>query len=91
MNPFLAAADPDELKAFCRDAGFPAFRASQISSWLHGHYVTDPAAMKNLPGEVKQALAAHFIAPGASTVRIASGTDGVEKLLLDKEAEGSLS
>ena len=62
---FLAAATADELKIYCKEHGFPQFRASQIASWLHTHCIIDPDEMKNLPGNLKEALKSDFHAPGS--------------------------
>jgi 23S rRNA (adenine2503-C2)-methyltransferase len=82
MTQFLAAANLDELKSYCHDHHFPAFRASQIHSWLHSHNVIDPADMKNLPADLKAALKQDFHAPGSQISEISSSPDQVEKLLL---------
>lgn len=82
MTPFLAAADLQELQNYCRNHGFPAFRASQIDSWLHSHAVIDPQHMKNLPNDLKNALKQDFYAPGSTVSEISSSPDHVEKLLL---------
>ena len=82
MTPVLAAAKIEDLKNYCRTNGFPAFRASQIDSWLHTHCVTDPEGMKNLPAPLKAALKQDFHAPGSQIAEISSSPDKVEKLLL---------
>lgn len=51
-------ADREELAAYCRDAGQPAFRAGQFHDWLHAKRVDDFAAMKNLPAALRDSLAA---------------------------------
>ncbi len=82
MTPFLAAANLDELKNYCKEHGFPAFRASQIDSWLHTHCIIDPCEMKNLPGNLKEALKKDFHAPGSIIAESSRSADQVEKLLL---------
>ena len=83
MTPFLAAADLQELKTYCHDHNFPAFRASQIDSWLHTHCVIDPQNMKNLPNDLKNALQQDFLAPASRITEISTSPDQVEKLLLE--------
>lgn len=82
MTPFLSAAKLDELKTYCKEHGFPAFRATQIDSWLHTHCVIDPMEMKNIPNDLKNALKQDFHAPGTQIAEISSSPDKVEKLLL---------
>lgn len=82
MTPFLAAANLEELKNYCKEHGFPAFRASQIDSWLHTHCVIAPEDMKNLPGNLKEALKKDFHAPGSTIAESSRSADQVEKLLL---------
>lgn len=82
MRPFLAAAKLEELKIYCREHGLPAFRASQIDSWLHTHCVVNPDEMKNLPADLKTALKQDFHAPGSTIAETSVSPDLVEKLLL---------
>jgi 23S rRNA (adenine2503-C2)-methyltransferase len=82
MTPFLAASNLEDLKNYCREHGFPAFRASQIDSWLHTHCITDPDMMKNLPADLKTALKQDFHAPGSSIAETSTSPDQVEKFLL---------
>ena len=82
MTPFLAAANLEELKIYCKEHGFPAFRASQIDSWLHAHCIIAPEDMKNLPGNLKEALKKDFHAPGSVIAESSCSADQVEKLLL---------
>ena len=81
-RPFLADSTLDELKSYCKEHGFPAFRASQIDSWLHTHLTIDPADMKNLPSDLKSALKQDFHAPGSLISESSKSPDQVEKLLL---------
>ena len=55
MIPFLASTSLDDLKTYCKEHGFPAFRASQIDSWLHTHCIVEPEMMKNLPNDLLEA------------------------------------
>lgn len=83
MKPFLAAASADDLKNFCLARNYPAFRAKQLCQWINGHSVIDPAEMKNLPGELRNALKEDFFAPGSEIAEVSGTADGVEKLLLN--------
>ena len=82
MTPFLASASLDDLKTYCKEHGFPAFRASQIDSWLHTHCTIEPEKMKNLPNDLKAALKKDFFAPGSQIAEVSASADKVEKLLL---------
>ena len=82
MKPFLMGRSEAELTAYAGERGIPAFRARQIASWLYGHAVCDPDAMKNLPAELRTALKNDFYAPGCRGAETVASPDGVEKLLL---------
>ena len=82
MIPFLASTSLDDLKTYCKEHGFPAFRASQIDSWLHTHCIVEPEMMKNLPNDLKAALKKDFFAPGSQIAEVSTSADKVEKLLL---------
>ena len=81
MKPFLIGQSLDELTAYVEAKGFPKFRARQLFSWLYDHAVCDPAAMGNLPGDLRAAVREDFYAPGSRIAESAAGADGVEKLL----------
>lgn len=51
-------ADRDELSAYFKGIGQPAFRAAQFHDWLHAKRVDDFAAMKNIPAALRGSLAA---------------------------------
>ena len=82
MKPFLIGRSLEELTAYVEAKGFPKFRAKQLFSWLYDHAVCDPAAMGNLPGDLRTAVREDFYAPGSRIAECAAGADGVEKLLL---------
>ena len=82
MKPFLAGQNLENLLAYCRERKFPSFRAKQIYSWLYDHAAVSVDKMKNLPGELRNALAEDFYIPGSVISGSERATDGVEKLLL---------
>jgi 23S rRNA (adenine2503-C2)-methyltransferase len=51
--------DLDELTAFAKSLGEPAFRARQIWQWLYQHAVADFDAMTNLSKPLRQKLSTH--------------------------------
>ncbi len=81
-KPFLAAASPEQLTDFIREAGESAYRAGQIYSWIVKKYVTDPAAMTNLSASVKEKLAAAFQCAAVHIEKEEECADGSRKLLL---------
>jgi len=79
----------DELAAWCRESGQPPFRAQQIWDWLYSKVVTSWDQMRNLPGPLRESLAASFT---LETVRPAgvSGTAGGTRKLLLELADGEM-
>ena len=54
----LADFDMAGRKQFLQDAGYPAFRASQLSKHYFERFEADPAAMTDLPAAQRDELAA---------------------------------
>jgi 23S rRNA (adenine2503-C2)-methyltransferase len=48
----------DEIIAFARERGLPAYRGRQLFSWLYRPGITDFAEMTDLPNDLRRALAA---------------------------------
>ena len=80
-RPILAGATPPELAEYLRANGFPAYRAKQIRKWICEKFVADPAAMSDLPEELRKKLAADFLAPSLAVDDRVLAPD-VEKLRL---------
>jgi 23S rRNA (adenine2503-C2)-methyltransferase len=79
----LLSLSRDELEGELGSAGYPAYRARQLYSWLYTRGVTDLMEMSNIP----KALRAHLIQAGlVSPVSVArereSLIDGTRKLLI---------
>ena len=76
----LTGMHPDELAAWCREQGWPAFRGKQLFTWIHRG--VDFEGMTNLPGDMRQRLKENAI---AQPVRIMeerrSALDGTVKFL----------
>ena len=67
----------EEIASFCAGLGQPQYRAGQIWSWLYGRRAAGWADLKNIPEELRAALAAHFsIAPLESVREQAEGGSG---------------
>lgn len=58
--PALTGLSPAALAAWLQDAGQPAFRASQILSWVWKKKVTSIGAMTNLPAGLRASLSENF-------------------------------
>ena len=80
-RPILAALTPPELAAYLREHGLPAYRAKQIRKWICEKFVVDPAAMSDLPEDLRKQLAADFLAPSLAVDDRVCAPD-VEKLRL---------
>ncbi len=55
-KPDLLAYTEDELTAWCKGQGLPAFRGKQLFQWLQQKNVVDFAAMSNLPKSLTATL-----------------------------------
>jgi len=76
----LRALLPDELTAWVKAAGEPAYRAEQIFRWLHGRGVETLDGMTNVPASLRTALEqAHPLTPLAQDV-VQTAHDGTRKL-----------
>jgi 23S rRNA (adenine2503-C2)-methyltransferase len=73
---------PEEWSATLAARGERAFAARQVFHWIHRRGVLDPAAMTNLPGRLREALAAEGLGEVAQAVRVHGSADGTRKLLV---------
>ncbi len=78
LKDFSRPALRDRIKA----AGFPAYRADQIADWLYKHDVSEPAAMTNLPADLRAHLESHYEGRALEVERVQKSVDGTRKLLL---------
>jgi 23S rRNA (adenine2503-C2)-methyltransferase len=62
--------------------GWPAYRADQVASWIYRNGVDEIDAMSNLPGPLREALAAEFELRALEVVETQRSIDGTRKLLL---------
>lgn len=86
----LADLSLDERRAAVQDAGLPAFRANQISQHYFEHYITDPAAMTDLPAADRSGFVAQFLPPLLTEVRRFQTDDGDTIKFLWKLFDGAL-
>jgi 23S rRNA (adenine2503-C2)-methyltransferase len=59
-----------------------AFQARQIAHWLYRHGVENYAGMRNVPSQLREALAAVLPAHSSTIAKADQAADGTEKLLL---------
>ena len=69
----------DDIKKWCQEKKFPAFRAGQIFKWLSAG-VIDTEEMTNVPKNIRQALEDDFIMNGMNVIHeFKSQIDGTTK------------
>jgi 23S rRNA (adenine2503-C2)-methyltransferase len=78
----LLGYTPDELRAEFASAGTPAFRATQVASWLYRRRVRDFAAMPNLPAKLREELGTRWRTRSLERVAVDAAADGTRKLVL---------
>ncbi len=82
LKPSVHGLLPEELEAFCRSVGQPAFRAKQIFDWLYSKHVSSFDGMKNLPATLRERLAAHFVFQALEKIETQGRAGETQKLLL---------
>ncbi|HTY45459.1 MAG TPA: 23S rRNA (adenine(2503)-C(2))-methyltransferase RlmN [Patescibacteria group bacterium] len=70
-----------ELKGIFKEWGQPAFRATQVFSWLYHKGVSDFDLMSDLPAEVREKLKKAFSIRNLGVVKKLVSEDGTEKFL----------
>ena len=68
----------DELASAVTDMGQPSYRADQLTDWVYGKGVTDPARMSNLPRRLLDAF--DILTSQVSSSQVSD--DGTSKLLI---------
>jgi len=74
---------PDDLEAFFAQRGEKAFRARQVSRWVHQRFVDDVAAMSDIARPLRESLAAQTIVRAPRIIRDTIAADGTRKWLFD--------
>jgi 23S rRNA (adenine2503-C2)-methyltransferase len=72
---------PEELEAFCKQNGQPAFRAKQIFDWLYGKFVSSFDEMKNLPTDLRDLLSENFSFQTLEKLEVSGEKGDTQKLL----------
>ncbi len=67
--------------------GVPAYRGDQIAAWVYGRAVYDPAAMTDLPVELRSSLPSTWVATPPSVHRAYASVDGSRRFLLQLEGD----
>lgn len=71
----------EDILKWCRDNGYPKFRAQQISKWLSSG-VTDTSGMTNIPNAMREKLEEDFIFSGMRVIEeFRSSIDDTRKLV----------
>lgn len=78
MNPDILSMNLEELTAYMKEIGQPAFRGKQVFEWLHKKLVRDPGEMTNLPAGLRAELALTTL---KELRRLTSKEDGTVKFL----------
>ncbi len=81
-KPSIHGLLPEELEAFCKERGQPAFRAKQIFDWLYAKRVSSFEGMKNLPAPLRELLAEHLVFQTLEKFETKGGKGETQKLLL---------
>ena len=86
----LADFDMAGRKQFLKDAGYPAFRASQLSKHYFERFEADPAAMTDLPAAQRDELAAKALPPLLTTVRQLRADQGMTVKSVHRLFDGAM-
>ncbi|MBU2499761.1 23S rRNA (adenine(2503)-C(2))-methyltransferase RlmN [bacterium] len=81
LKPLLHSLVPEELEDAVAAVGQPAWRGRQVRDWLHRHPVRDWAAMSNVPGPLRHALAEKYDLWGLVPTERQVSRDGTRKFL----------
>jgi len=79
----LLQPDGQTLATWLSEHGWPAYRAAQIRGWLFAGRARSIDDMRNLPKELRTALATDFAMWTTRIVKHKQTEDGTEKLLLE--------
>jgi len=71
----------DDIALWCKEKGFPSYRAGQIGKWLASG-VIDPQNMSNIPANIRASLSEDFIMNGMTVAhKFVSAIDGTTKFV----------
>ncbi|MBI9021019.1 MAG: 23S rRNA (adenine(2503)-C(2))-methyltransferase RlmN [Verrucomicrobia bacterium] len=81
FKPSIHGLLPEDLEAFCKEKGQPAFRAKQIFDWLYVKRVSSFDEMQNLPAPFRAQLAEQFVFQCLEKIETTGGSGETQKLL----------
>lgn len=81
MKPFLFGKTLAELRMIVDGAGWPAYTANQIASWLYARGVDSPEQMTNLSKKVRAVLTEEYDMGVYSPAKVQTSNDGTKKYL----------
>src|SRR5437899_10585124 len=79
----LLGCDREELEAFMRQLGEPAYRGRQLARWLYARGAHSFAEMSDLPASLRARLAEVAAVSRGTLVTAQTSRDGTTKLLLE--------
>jgi 23S rRNA (adenine2503-C2)-methyltransferase len=82
VRPNLKDYSLGTLRERLAGEGLRPFRADQIAAWLYRRGVDDPAAMTDLPADVRERLRAGFDLRALEVARVERSRDGTRKAVL---------
>ncbi|MBY0358147.1 MAG: 23S rRNA (adenine(2503)-C(2))-methyltransferase RlmN [Candidatus Obscuribacterales bacterium] len=80
-KPALSGMNLDEITAFVKGLGLPAFRARQIHSWIYSKYASSFAEMTDLSREVRELLEEKASVALLELAHLEVSRDGTRKYL----------
>jgi len=81
---------PGALRAWLAARDYPAYRATQVLSWIYRRRVARFAAMSDVPHELRERLAADFTFPTLTPTVVARSSDGTRKLLFELDERAAI-
>ncbi len=89
LRPGLSAVEPDDLRAWMRDAGQPAYRAAQVADGLWGGRATGLDELRTLPAALRARLDADFRFDTLAATDVRDADDGRTECALHQLADGA--
>jgi 23S rRNA (adenine2503-C2)-methyltransferase len=86
----LADLDATARRAAVADLGLPAYRADQLARQYFGRFENDPAAMTDLPADVREAVAQGLLPALLTEVRSLETDNGTTRKTLWRLHDGAL-
>jgi len=81
-RPWLKDLSVEALRARFGQHGIAPYRAEQVAEWVYARGVEDPAAMTNLPGDLRDALAREWRWRALEVEAVERSRDGTTKARL---------